>query len=83
MVALKASKNTFAVYAIDGGRRMNPTEYDRMVDLLLQIRGKIPVAGTLRTNTAAYRADVIRNLIDNLITNIDDFANMDQLGYVK
>ena len=62
---------------------MNPTEYDRMVDLLLQIRGKIPVAGTLRTNTAAYRADVIRNLIDNLITNIDDFANMDQLGYVK
>lgn len=62
---------------------MDAQDYDKFVDILLQFRGKIPVAGTLMYDRAAYNADRIRNVIDELIHHIDNFAYLDTMGWIK
>jgi hypothetical protein len=54
---------------------MDPTHHEKIVDKLMQYRGKIPKTGQLADKTAEFTCDAMRILIDDLISNIDSFAN--------
>lgn len=59
---------------------MEPTEYDRIADLLCQIRSKI--ANNLRTTTEKGRwtKELYLNRVNALLINTDELADVDQKG---
>jgi len=62
---------------------MNAQDYDKIVDKLMQLRGKIPVAGELKLHHGRVAARNLRVSIDNLIEDIDKYAELDILGWIK
>ena len=62
---------------------MDAQDYDKMVDKLVQFRGKIPQNKHLRSNTARKAARNLRVSIDNIIQDIDNYAELDILGWIK
>ena len=62
---------------------MDAKEYDKIVDKLMQFRGKIPITGNLNNDTAKVAARNVRNSIDNLLDYIDSLAELDALGWIK
>ena len=59
---------------------MEPTEYDRIADLLCQIRSKI--ANNLRTTTEKGRwtKELYLDRVNALLLNTDELADVDQKG---
>ncbi len=59
---------------------MEPREYDRIADLLCQIRSKI--ANNLRTRTEKGRwtKELYLDRVNALLLNTDELANVDQKG---
>ena len=59
---------------------MEPREYDRIADLLCQIRSKI--ANNLRTTTEKGRwtKELYLQRIASLLVNTDELADVDQKG---
>jgi hypothetical protein len=53
---------------------MDPTHHEKIVDKLMQYRGKIPKNGHLGDIKAKWSCDQMRIYIDDLIANIDAFA---------
>tara|TARA_B100000212_G_scaffold340003_1_gene319597 strand:+ start:1052 stop:1240 length:189 start_codon:yes stop_codon:yes gene_type:complete len=62
---------------------MDAKEYDKIVDKLMQFRGKIPITGNLNNDQAKVAARNVRNSIDNLLDYIDSLAELDALGWIK
>ena len=62
---------------------MDAQEYDKIADKLLQLRGKIPVSGTLKLHHAKVAARNLRVSIDNLLEDLDKYAELDILGWIK
>ena len=62
---------------------MDPTHHDKIVDKLLQYRGKIPKTGQLVDKKAQFTADQMRIYIDDLISNIDAFATCYEKGLIR
>lgn len=61
---------------------MDAQEYDRIVDKLLQFRGKLPNY-PLKMRSAKIKAANLRQLIMDLLTLIDEFAALDEKGWIK
>lgn len=62
---------------------MNPEDFDKMVDKLLQFRGKIPQYGAVNDRVAKCAVYELNKSIDALIWQIDNYAKADALGWIK
>ena len=62
---------------------MDPTHHEKIVDKLMQYRGKIPKNGHLADKKAEWSCDVLRNHIDNLILSVELFAEVFEKGLIR
>ncbi len=62
---------------------MDPLHHERIVDKLMQYRGKIPKGGQLTDKGAEHYAESLRKHIDFLIGEIEWFADTDQKGLIR
>ena len=62
---------------------MGSTEYDRIVDKILQFRGKIPQYGAVNDRVAKMAVYELNKAIDQLLWQIDNYAKCDALGWIK
>jgi mannosyltransferase OCH1-like enzyme len=62
---------------------MDSKEYDKIVDKLLQFRGKIPQYGAVNDRFAKMAVYELHKKIDDLIWQIDTYANSDLAGWIK
>lgn len=65
------------------GHIMNPTNYDKIVDKLLQFRGKIPKYAEVNDRVAKCAVWELTKAIDDLLWQIDNYAKADELGWIK
>ena len=56
------------------GSNMDPTHHEKIVDKLMQYRGKIPKDGHLSDQKAKWTTYAMRKEIDLLIDSIESFA---------
>ena len=62
---------------------MDPTHYEKIADKLMQFRGKIPKNETLADHKARMTCDEIKIKIDTLLMYIDEFAKLDEAGWIR
>ena len=62
---------------------MDPTHHEKIVDKLMQYRGKIPKANTLIDPSAQMLCDEMRWKIDALISFIDKLAFDFEKGLIR
>ena len=62
---------------------MDPTHHEKIVDKLMQYRGKIPKTGQLSTPEATYYTEALRNHIDFLIEQIEWIADCYKKELIK
>lgn len=62
---------------------MDPTHYDKIADKLMQFRTKIPKNNTLSDHKARMTCDDLKIKIDALLMFIDEFAKLDEAGWIK
>ena len=62
---------------------MDPTHHEKIVDKLMQYRGKIPKTGQLADKAAELRCSHMRHEIDEMIELIEWFAIMDKKGLIR
>jgi hypothetical protein len=62
---------------------MDPIHHEKIVDKLMQYRGKIPKGGQLADKNAEYFAEMLRKHIDFIIGEIEWFADSDQKGLIR
>jgi len=65
------------------GHTMDTQDYDKIVDKLMQFRGKLPDVGQLRHHMARMTTDDMKNKIDRLLMYIDEYAKLDSAGWIK
>jgi hypothetical protein len=65
------------------GSNMDPIHHSKIVDKLMQYRGKLPKDGYLGDRIAVCAAYELRQLIDNLIWQIESFAVLDDQGLIR
>ena len=62
---------------------MDATHHEKIVDKLMQYRGKIPKNQHLSDKKAQFTADAMRILIDDTIQAIDSFAICYEKGLIR
>ena len=62
---------------------MDAKEYDKIVDKILQFRGKIPQYGAVNDRVAKSAIYELNKSIDLLLWQIDNYAKCDSLGWIK
>jgi len=62
---------------------MDPIHHEKIVDKLMQYRGKIPKTGHLTDKKAQWTCEDLRNHIDYLIQNIELFAQTVDKGLIR
>ncbi len=62
---------------------MDTIEYDKIVDKLVAFRAKIPQNHHLSSHMARNAARNLRVSIDNMLHDIDKYAELDILGWIK
>ena len=62
---------------------MDSQEYDKIVDKLMQFRGKLPQTMHLTDKSAQDKAYLLRLTLDLLVDRIDEFAKSDSRGWIK
>lgn len=62
---------------------MDPVQYEKIADQLMQFRGKIPKNETLADHMARMTCDDMKNKIDYLLMIIDKFAKLDETGWIR
>ena len=62
---------------------MDPIHHAKIVDKLMQYRGKIPKGGNLTTTYGKEKAREMREIIDMMLNLIDVYAEMDQDGLIR
>ncbi len=65
------------------GSNMDPTHHEKIVDKLMQYRGKIPKYGQLADKVAMFHSEDLRIQIDELIQLIDWYAQRDNKGLIR
>ena len=65
------------------GSNMDPTHHAKIVDKLMQYRGKIPKGGSLATPEATYYSEEMRKHIDFLLQQIDWYADCFEKGLIR
>lgn len=62
---------------------MDPQDYDKIVDKLIQFRSKIPLTAYLEYKNASNKAYMLRMNIDFLLKLIDEFADLDAKELIR
>ena len=62
---------------------MDAQDYDKIVDKLMQFRGKIPDNTQLTNFYAIEAAKKLRYKVDELLSAIDWYAYVDASGWIK
>ena len=62
---------------------MDPIHHEKIVDKLMQYRGKIPKNGHLGDIKAQFTCDLMRNQIDDMIQLIEIFARQINMGMIQ
>ena len=62
---------------------MDPIHYDKIVDKLLQFRGKMPKNGQLADKRSQWTCELMRNQLDDFVLLIEEFARLDASGLIK
>lgn len=62
---------------------MDAQDYDKIVDKLMQFRGKIPHYGDVNERVAKCAVYELLKSIDNLLWQIDNYSKADSLGWIK
>lgn len=62
---------------------MNATDYDKIADKLMQFRNKIPKNNNLADHKARMTCDHLKIKIDSLLMYIDEFAKLDDAGWIR
>jgi len=62
---------------------MDPTHHTKIVDKLMQYRGKIPKGGQLSDKKAQWTVDLMRGKIDDLLFDIELFAQALEKGLIR
>jgi hypothetical protein len=62
---------------------MDPIQYDKIADKLMQFRGKLPDANALSSLTARSYIDAMKSEIDLLLESIDRLAAFDEDGWIR
>jgi hypothetical protein len=65
------------------GSNMDPTHHEKIVDKLMQYRGKIPKVGHLTDKVAQDQAYMLRMNLDYLIQRINEYAEADARGWIQ
>jgi hypothetical protein len=61
---------------------MDPTHHEKIVDKLMQYRGKIPKDGQVFDKDTQLRCRLMRENIDRIISSIDALAEKFELGLI-
>lgn len=62
---------------------MDAKNYDKIVDKLMQFRGKLPKAGQVFEPNAKLACKMMREQIDDIILLIEEFAKLESKGWIK
>lgn len=62
---------------------MDPTHYEKIADKLMQFRGKIPKNETLIEHNARMLCDEVKIRIDQMLMLIDEYAKLDEAGWIR
>jgi len=62
---------------------MDPTHHEKIADKLMQYRGKIPKNQSLSDHQSRMFCDEVKNKIDSLLMLIDEYAKLDDAGWIK
>ena len=62
---------------------MDPIQYEKIADKLMQFRGKLPKDSHLQTKLGKYATDNIKERIDQLLDAIDAYAGRDGQGLIR
>jgi len=62
---------------------MDPVHYEKIADKLMQFRGKLPKFKHLGDDNAIKEVKAMHLSIDMLLLEIDEYAKMDAMGWIK
>jgi len=62
---------------------MDPIHHEKIVDKLMQYRGKIPKNGHLGDIKSQFTCDLMRNQIDDMIQLIELLARQFEMGLIR
>lgn len=62
---------------------MDPTHHEKIVDKLMQYRGKIPKDGTLVDIKSKIMMSMMRDQVDDMIELIDLLAKQFEMGLIR
>ena len=62
---------------------MDATHFERIADHLMQFRGKLPKFKHLGDDNAIKEVKAMHLAIDMLLMEIDEYAMMDSMGWIK
>lgn len=65
------------------GSNMDPTHHEKIVDKLMQYRGKIPKDGTLVDIKSKIMMSMMRDQVDDMIELIDLLAKQFEMGLIR
>lgn len=65
------------------GLTMDASQYEKIADKLMQFRNKIPKNNNLADHKARMTCDHMKIKIDSLLMYIDEFAKLDEAGWIK
>ena len=62
---------------------MDPVQYDKIADKLMQFRGKLPDVITLQNKEARMMVEFLKNSLDSVLSDIDAYAALDDQGWIR
>tara|TARA_B100000459_G_C8442198_1_gene142121 strand:+ start:242 stop:430 length:189 start_codon:yes stop_codon:yes gene_type:complete len=62
---------------------MDATEYDKIAHQLITFRSKLPLTCDLEYKNASNKAYMMRMSIDLLLKLIDEYAELDDKGWIR
>jgi hypothetical protein len=62
---------------------MDAAHYERIADCLMQFRGKLPKFKHLGDDNAIKEVKAMHLAIDILLMEIDEYAKIDSMGWIK
>jgi hypothetical protein len=62
---------------------MDPVQYERIADKLMQFRGKLPKDYHLTDDHAQSIVDNMKDLIEHMLNELDQLARLDDLGMIR
>ena len=62
---------------------MDPVQYEKIADKLMQFRGKLPKDYHLSDDHAKSITDNMKDLIEHMLNELDQYARLDELGMIR